>query len=95
MTMTTGGNRFDPKGSTTRAQTVAVLYRYLSDSVFGGQNEDKPVVYMTTDISSDGLMAIYAALNWTPGDKVAVKLSTGEPGSLWWRLWTGISSTST
>lgn len=36
---------------------------------------------MTTDISSDGLMAIYAALSWTPGDHVAVKLSTGEPGS--------------
>lgn len=76
-----GGNRFDPKGTTTRAQTVAVLYRYLSGSVFGGQNEDKPVVYMTTDISSEGLMAIYEALDWTPGNSVAVKLSTGEPGS--------------
>ena len=76
-----GGNRFDPKGTTTRAQTVAVLYRYLSGSVSGGQSEGEPVVYMTTDISSNGLTAIYAALNWTPGDKVAVKLSTGEPGS--------------
>ena len=75
------GNRFDPKGTTTRAQTVAVLYRYLSGSVSGGQGNGGPVVYMTTDISSDGLMAIYAALNWTPGNKVAVKLSTGEPGS--------------
>jgi len=36
---------------------------------------------MTTDISSDGLMAIYEALDWTPGSKVAVKLSTGESGS--------------
>ena len=76
-----GSNRFDPKGTTTRAQTVAVLYRYLSGSVSGGQSEGTPVVYMTTDISSDGLTAIYAALNWTPGNKVAVKLSTGEPGS--------------
>ncbi|MDE7243817.1 MAG: DUF362 domain-containing protein, partial [Oscillospiraceae bacterium] len=40
-----------------------------------------PVVYMTTDISSKGLMAIYDALDWTPGSHVAVKLSTGEPGS--------------
>lgn len=41
----------------------------------------KPVVYMTTDISSDGLMKIYEALEASPSGKVAVKLSTGEPGS--------------
>ncbi|WP_334293027.1 DUF362 domain-containing protein [Anaerocolumna xylanovorans] len=34
---------------------------------------------MTTDISPEGLMAVYKALNWTPEGKVAVKLSTGEP----------------
>ena len=38
-----------------------------------------PVVYMTTDISPEGLMAVYEALNWTPTGNVAVKLSTGEP----------------
>ena len=37
------------------------------------------VVYMTTDISPEGLMAIYKALAWTPTGKVGVKLSTGEP----------------
>ena len=37
------------------------------------------VVYMTTDISPTGLMAVYEALEWTPQGKVAVKLSTGEP----------------
>lgn len=39
-----------------------------------------PVVFMTTDISSDGLMAIYEALNKKPADgqKVAVKITTGE-----------------
>ena len=42
---------------------------------------DKPTVYMTTDISSDGLMAIYAALDASPSGNIAVKLSTGEPGS--------------
>jgi uncharacterized Fe-S center protein len=36
-------------------------------------------VYMTTDISSEGLMAVYEALGWTPEGNVAVKLSTGEP----------------
>ncbi len=44
-------------------------------------DSDDPVVYMTTAISPEGLMAIYEALDWTPGNKVAVKLSTGEPGS--------------
>lgn len=41
----------------------------------------KPVVYMTTDISSDGMMKIYGALEASPSGKIAVKLSTGEPGS--------------
>ncbi len=41
----------------------------------------EPVVYMTTAITPKDLMAIYEALDWTPGDHVAVKLSTGEPGS--------------
>jgi len=40
-----------------------------------------PVVYMTTNISSEGLMAIYEALEASPTGNIAVKLSTGEPGS--------------
>ncbi len=40
-----------------------------------------PVVYMTSDISSDGLMAAYEALGADPEGKIAVKISTGEPGS--------------
>lgn len=43
------------------------------------ENDGKPVVYMTTNISSYGLTEIYEALNWTPTGEVAVKLSTGEP----------------
>ncbi len=39
------------------------------------------VVYMTTDISSDGLIAVYEALSASPSGEIAVKLSTGEPGS--------------
>ena len=38
------------------------------------------VVYMTTDISPEGLVKIYNALGATPQGKVAVKISTGEPG---------------
>ncbi len=38
------------------------------------------VVYMTTDISSEGLMAVYESLGRKPaaGQKVGVKISTGE-----------------
>ena len=42
---------------------------------------ETPVVYMTTDISADGLVAVYEALNAAPSGRIAVKLSTGEPGS--------------
>lgn len=38
-----------------------------------------PTVYFTTDISPEGLVKVYQALNWTPGEKTGVKLSTGEP----------------
>jgi uncharacterized Fe-S center protein len=44
------------------------------------KNVDKPVVYMTKDITSEGLMAIYKALGRKLPGKVAVKISTGEPG---------------
>ncbi|MDP4227550.1 MAG: DUF362 domain-containing protein, partial [Bacteroidota bacterium] len=40
----------------------------------------KPVVYMTKDISPAGLMAIYKALGRKATGRVAVKISTGEPG---------------
>lgn len=43
---------------------------------------DSSTVYMTTDISPEGLMRAYEALGVTlNGDHIAVKLSTGEPGS--------------
>ncbi len=47
-------------------------------SVTRSQRET-PIVYMTTDISSKGLISVYNALDWTPKGDVAVKLSTGEP----------------
>lgn len=42
-------------------------------------NAEVSVVYFTSDISPEGLMAVYEALNWEPTGRVAVKLSTGEP----------------
>lgn len=48
-----------------------------------GKEDDitTPAVYMTAAISPDGLMGVYQALQASPEGKVAVKLSTGEPGS--------------
>lgn len=40
-----------------------------------------PVVYMTTEISAESLMAVYEALDASPSGRIAIKLSTGEPGS--------------
>ncbi|MCL2174817.1 MAG: DUF362 domain-containing protein [Treponema sp.] len=40
-----------------------------------------PAVFMTTSITPAGLMAVYRALEKEPSGKVAVKISTGEPGN--------------
>lgn len=45
------------------------------------KNTVTPIVYMTTNISSEGLMAAYDVLKWQPTGKVAVKISTGEAGN--------------
>ncbi len=42
-------------------------------------NDDIPIVYMTKDISSEGLINAYLSLEWNPSGNTAVKLSTGEP----------------
>ncbi len=47
-----------------------------TDETAGGASK----VYMTTDISPNGLMAAYNALGREAKGKVAVKISTGEPG---------------
>ena len=53
----------------------------INNNSQNNQSDDGSVVYMTSDISSNGLMDVYGALNASPTGKVAVKLSTGEPGS--------------
>lgn len=44
------------------------------------QEEQKSVVYMTTEISPEALVRIYEALDRPAEGRVAVKISTGEPG---------------
>ena len=65
----------------TRAEAATAFYASLNDNTPGANapSEGSPVVYMTTDITPEGLMAVYEKLNWQPSSKVAVKLSTGEP----------------
>lgn len=47
-----------------------------------GAEAAEPKVYFTKDISPEGLMKAYNALERkTEGERIAVKLSTGEPGS--------------
>lgn len=45
-----------------------------------GQKDNTPVVYITKEISPESLVRIYEALGREATDKVAVKISTGEPG---------------
>lgn len=63
---------------------LAMLVLFLLGTVSTGalgESQDNPIVYMTTDISPEGLMAVYEALGReATGDNVAVKISTGEPG---------------
>jgi len=42
---------------------------------------EQPFVYITRDISPKGLDLVYKALGRVPHGKVAVKVSTGEPGN--------------
>ena len=42
-------------------------------------NKEGSVVYFTSDISPEGMLAVFVTLEWTPTGNVAVKLSTGEP----------------
>lgn len=44
------------------------------------QEPQESTVYMTTDISPEGLVKIFKAMGVTPEGNVAVKISTGEPG---------------
>ncbi len=50
----------------------------LTDYNSTAQNDEKPVVYMTTDITPEGLIAVYKALGASPSGRIAIKLSTGE-----------------
>lgn len=52
-----------------------------SDDSPDAASDTGAIVYMTADISEKGLMDVYEALDASPSGKIAVKISTGEPGS--------------
>lgn len=54
---------------------------FLSAQEPSGEDGNRPVVYMTTEISAESLMAVYDALGVFPSGRIAIKLSTGESGS--------------
>lgn len=62
------------------ASTSAAFLLSRQNSALASQAETKPVVYMTKDISADGLLKIYEALERKAEGKVAIKISSGEPG---------------
>ncbi len=55
-----------------KIETTGKANKYLA--------EDSSIVFMTKDISSKGLIAVYNALGRKATGKVAVKLHSGEPG---------------
>ncbi len=52
-----------------------------ADGGMSGGGIQAPSVFMTEDISAEGLTAVYEALEASPSGNIAVKISTGEPGS--------------
>lgn len=79
-----GAGLYTGKGSGTQAvaaeqkQPVANTSALLPHQV-PANNASAPAVYMTKEINSYKLVAVYKALQANPSGKVAVKLSTGEP----------------
>ena len=57
---------------------VFLMMAFFFSAIASFAQEEAPLVYFTSDISPDGLISVYDALGWEPGEKVAVKLSTGE-----------------
>jgi uncharacterized Fe-S center protein len=64
------------------AQTLTPLHETQSETPeINAASGETPVVYMTTSISSAGLMSVYNALGLAANGRVAVKIHTGEPGN--------------
>ena len=63
------------------AMAVIISCTKKTESTDIKQAEELPKVFFTNDISPEGLMAAFEALNVTPTGNVAVKIHSGEPGN--------------
>ena len=68
-------------GATTLAVMAGGISSCNSPSSNRRNESGKSKVYMTTDISGQGLMALYKALEKPASGKVAIKMHWGEPGN--------------
>lgn len=68
-----------PSQSGEQSKTSESRDNTMTESNVTQPSNDAPVVYFTSNITPEGLMAVYKKLGWNPTGKVAVKLSTGEP----------------
>ena len=72
----------NPPSTNAPSETPGERITSPPESQLGNQNEtidsNLPVVYMTTNISADGLIAVYEALNAMPTGNVGIKVHTGE-----------------
>ncbi len=69
-----------PTPSATHNPTAAEPAQKETEQTSSQQENGHAVVYMTDDISADGLLRIYEALQRAAWGNVAVKISSGEPG---------------
>ncbi len=74
-----GTGSSDPGGSDPKSTVSDHLTPSAPGDPSNSSERTAPVVYFTSDISADGMMSVYEALEWKPNGKTAVKLSTGEP----------------
>lgn len=63
------------------ATGTMMLAMTICTSMGAKAQNNVPKVYFFKEISSENLVKIYEALGWKAEGKVAVKLSTGEPGN--------------
>lgn len=82
MARQTGRNRFSAADT---AEPEASIPEDRAPSGQGGENDSvlpdtgAPAVYMTTDMSAEGLMAVYEALDASPSGNIAVNLFVSFP----------------
>lgn len=74
------GGDFSPEECKKVAEALNASRGVKSEAENRAEATAKPIVFMTKEITPQGLLKVYEALKVAPSGKVAVKISTGEPG---------------